>query len=205
MNNQPFTDYTLSFAPFGELTLPADSLVSETTIYYKVIVDVITGQGTLKVYKGSSDEGQLLLAETAQVGVPVAITGGVYDTSFGATVKKAAGGWFSNVLQSLRNKEVTTDTPYIHGIMDSVCTPNLSTSGANGSLLFLEYPPILYAKFNHVVNDDPTQLGRPLCEIRVISTLSGYIKCMGAELDTAGTKEEKTAVISFLDGGFFYE
>ena len=205
MNNSPFSDYTLSFAPFGELTLPADSLVNETTIYYKVIVDVITGQGTLKVYAGSSDSGQLLLADTAQVGVPIAITGGVYDTSLGSVAKKAAGGWFSKILESLRNKEVTTDTPYLHGIMDSVSTPSLSTSGSNGSLLFLEYPPKLYAKFNHVVNDDVVQLGRPLCEIRVINTLSGFIKCMDAELETAATKEEKSMVISFLNGGFFYE
>ena len=205
MNNEPFTDYTLSFAPFGELTLPADSLITATTIYYKVIVDVITGQGTLKVYSGSDDTGQLLLSESAQVGVPVAVTGGVYDTSIGATAKKAATGWFTNILQSLRNKELTTSTPYIHGIMDSVMTPNLSTSGANGALLFLEYPPLLYAKFNHVVNDDNAQLGRPLCEIRVINTLSGYIKCLNADLDTAGTKEEKSAAISYLNGGFFYE
>ena len=89
--------------------------------------------------------------------------------------------------------------------MDSVSTPSLSTSGSNGSLLFLEYPPKLYAKFNHVVNDDVVQLGRPLCEIRVINTLSGFIKCMDAELETAATKEEKSMVISFLNGGFFYE
>lgn len=205
MNNAPFTEYVLSFEPFGDIVLPPDMLVSATTIYYKCTVDVITGQGTLKVYAGSDDTGRLLITEAAQVGVPVAITGGVYDFSVGSIAKKATGGFISNVLESLRNKEFVTDTPYIHGIMDAVTTPSLSTSGSNGSLLFLEYPPILYAKFTHVVDDDNAQLGRPLCQIKVINTLSGYIKCLGADVDCTGTKEEKSAILSFMNSGFFYE
>lgn len=205
MNNAPFTEYVLSFEPFGDIVLPPDMLVSATTIYYKCTVDVITGQGTLKVYAGSDDTGQLLITEASQVGVPIAITGGVYDYSVGGLAKKSVGGFISNVLDSLRNKEFVTDTPYIHGIMDAVTTPSLSTSGSNGSLLFLEYPPILYAKFTHVVDDDNAQLGRPLCQIKVINTLSGYIKCLGADVACTGTKEEKSAIISFMNSGFFYE
>ena len=205
MNNAPFTEYVLSFEPFGDIILPPDMLVSATSIYYKCTVDVLTGQGTLKIYSGSDDTGRLLITQAAQVGVPVAITGGVYDYSVGGLAKKSVGGFISNIFESLKNKELVNDTPYISGIMDSVTTPNLSTSGSNGSLLFLEFPPVLYAKFTHVVDDDNTQLGRPLCQIRTLGTLNGYIKCMGADVDCTGTKEEKSAIISYLNNGFFYE
>ena len=205
MNNAPFTEYVLSFEPFGDIVLPPDMLVSATSIYYKCVVDVITGQGILKIYAGSDDTGRLLLTEAAQVGVPVAITGGVYDYSVGGLAKKTVGGVIANVLEGFKNKEIPIDSPNANGVMDAVTTPNLSTSGANGSLLFLEYPPVLYAKFTHVVDDDNAQLGRPLCQIKTISTLSGYIKCIGADVDCNGTKEEKSAIMSFMNGGFFYE
>ena len=205
MNNAPFTEYVLSFEPFGDIVLPPDMLVSATSIYYKCTVDVITGQGTLKIYAGSDDTGRLLITEAAQVGVPVAITGGVYDYSVGGLAKKSVSGYIGQVLESLKNKELVSDTPYIHGIMDAVTTPNLSTSGSNGSLLFLEFPPVLYAKFTHVVDDDNAQLGRPLCQVKTINTLSGFIKCLGADVDCTGTKEEKSALLSYMNGGFFYE
>lgn len=47
--------------------------------------------------------------------------------------------------------------------------------------------------------------GRPLCEYKAISTLSGFIKCGAASIDIPGKGPDKDAVNSYLNGGFYYE
>ena len=204
MNNAPFTEYVLSYMPFGELPLPADLLINETQIHTKLIVDVITGQGTLKVYAGASDQGQLITSASAQIGVPIAVSGGVYDTSVGGMVSKAVrGSLVGAALGALTGKN------FFEGVSDGIAeaeqSPTISTSGSNGALDFLEYPIVLYSRFTLVADDDNTQHGRPLCQVRTINTLSGFIMCLKPDLDTAASRTEKEAIMSFMEGGFYYE
>ena len=204
MNNAPFTEYVLSFMPFGDITLPADLLVNATSIYWKVIVDVITGQGTLKVYAGSDDSGQILASATSQIGVPIAVSGGVYDTSIGGLVSNAAkGGLIGSAIAGLTGKNWFSEVK--DGIAEAEQSPTISTSGSNGALDYLEYPIVLYSRFTQVVDDDNTQHGRPLCAVRTISTLSGFLMCLKPDLDVAASRTEKEAIMSFLEGGMYYE
>lgn len=50
-----------------------------------------------------------------------------------------------------------------------------------------------------------TEAGRPLCENRQISTLSGFIKCGNAAVPIAGFESEKTELNNMLNSGFYYE
>ena len=204
MNNAPFTEYVLSYMPFGEIPLPADLLLNQTQIHTKLIVDVLTGMGTLKIYAGSDDSGQLLESRSAQVGVSVAISGGVYDTSKVGTISKGITG--ALVGSMLAGREGTGFFSGVKdGIADSMQSPTISTSGSNGALDFLEYDVVLYSRFNHVVDDDNTQHGRPLCSVRTINTLSGYIQCLRPDLDVPASRSEKTEIVNFMEGGFYYE
>lgn len=204
MNNAPFTEYVLSYMPFGEIPLPADMLLNETQIFTKIIIDVITGQGTLKIYAGASDQGQLLESRSAQIGVPIAVSGGVYDTSIGGNVSKAIKGSLAGAaLGALAGKNFFSSVT--DGISEAATTPSISTSGSNGALDFLEYDAILYSHFTYVTDDDNTQHGRPLCQVKTINTLSGFIMCLKPDLATAASTAEKNAIIEYLGSGFFYE
>lgn len=91
MNNAPYTQYILSYMPFGEIPLPADLLVNSTSIRTELKVDVITGQGTLKIY----DNNNILIeSRSAKIGVDIAISGGIYDTSVGGMIGNAVKGSF---------------------------------------------------------------------------------------------------------------
>lgn len=204
MNNAPFSEYVLSFMPFGDITLPSDLMVNATTIFWKVIVDVVTGQGTLKVYAGSDDSGQLLVSASAQIGVPIAVSGGVYDTSVSGLVGNAVkGGIIGSALAGLTGKNWFSEVK--DGIAEAEQSPSISTSGSNGALDFLEYPIVLYSRFTQVVADDNTQHGRPLCAVRTINTLSGFLMCLKPDLDVAASRTEKEMIMSFLEGGMYYE
>ena len=66
-------------------------------------------------------------------------------------------------------------------------------------------PPRLTAIHIAVVDEDNTELGKPLCEVRQISTLSGYIKCGEATVDFACFETEKKAILDYMLTGFFME
>ena len=204
MNNAPFTQYILSYMPFGEIPLPADLLVNETQIHTKLIVDVITGQGTLKIYAGASDAGQLLESRSAKIGVDIAVSGGVYDTSVGGLIGNAVRG--SLIGSAIAGKlGLNPFNEAKETVAQAEQSPTISTSGSNGALDFLEYDIILYSRFSLVVDDDNTQHGRPLCAVRTINTLSGYIVCLKPDLDIGASRTEKEAIMSFMEGGFYYE
>lgn len=204
MNNAPFTEYVLSYMPFGDIPLPADLLVSATSVHTKLIVDVVTGQGTVKIYAGSDDSGQLVGSATAQVGVSIAVSGGVYDTSVGGMVGNAVrGGIVGSAVAAITGKNFFSGVA--DGIAEAEQSPTVSTTGSNGALDFLEYPIRLYGRFTIVTDDDNTQHGRPLCKVRTISSLSGFIMCLKADLDLSASRTEKEMIMSFLDSGFYYE
>lgn len=207
LNNAPFSEYVLSFMPFGDIVLPADLMVGITQIYYKCICDVITGMATLRVYAGTNDSGQLLATVAGKVGVDIAISSGLYDTSSSGAKGRAISGAFASAMQAgLEKMDLGAAAGFTaNGVVNSILTPSVSTSGNNGALDFLEYPIVLYSRFAGVVDDDPAQNGKPLCAIRTINTLSGYIKCINVDIDTVGTSAEKTAIISYMERGFFYE
>ena len=78
-------------------------------------------------------------------------------------------------------------------------------SGANGSFIECLQAPQLISEFLPIVNENRSEYGRPLCDIRTINTLSGYIKCGENDLSFNATKTESEEINRYLSEGFFYE
>ena len=81
----------------------------------------------------------------------------------------------------------------------------VSSMGANGSLIEIITPPYLIVEHYQVVDENLAEFGRPLCNTRTISTLSGYIQCGEDDLSFSGTKSENEEINRNLKEGFFYE
>ena len=94
-----------------------------------------------------------------------------------------------------------------NGIVDAVMEsmPQVRTSGSMGSTIAYNKIPVLHQLFYNIVDEDIVTLGRPLCQVRTISSLSGYMECANVDIDSVGTEEEKRAIIDYMQGGFFYE
>ena len=77
---------------------------------------------------------------------------------------------------------------------------------AAGSFLDAGVAITLVGKFLRVVNNYPAYIGRPLCEYRTLSSLSGFCKCQLAWPDLEGaTMQEQEDIASYLNGGFYIE
>ena len=196
----PYTEVTLTVQPFGHISLPSDIFYDRGSLRCAISVDNITGVGILRIGGANT-----LAVLEARVGVPIQIAQMSRDFLGMATtaIQSVAG-----VVGSALIGDVTGAVSGAAGAIDSAVrsqVPRLATTGGNGSMASLYQPTTAHWIYHHLVNEDVARLGRPLCAVRTINTLSGYILTEGAAVQTAGTDEENKMIASFMDGGFYYE
>lgn len=81
-----------------------------------------------------------------------------------------------------------------------------SSSGATGAFAMLSYPCCVTQYYQLVVDMDVANNGRPLCRNVQINTLSGFVLCGSGENFTANCMPaERTAVVNYMESGFYYE
>ena len=83
--------------------------------------------------------------------------------------------------------------------------PRAQTIGSTGSFVSNRGDFRLDYQFMRPVDDDNTHNGRPLCDVRQISSLSGYMLVQDGDVAINGTSAEDAAVRNYLEGGFYYE
>ena len=83
--------------------------------------------------------------------------------------------------------------------------PTASGGGSNASFLSLHSTAYLNAKFYSVVDQNNTEIGRPLYQTKTLSTLSGFCLCSGADATVTGTADEVEQINNYLNSGFYIE
>ena len=201
LNRAPYTKHTLYIPPFGCIPIDTNFISIGKYLYSAVLVDHITGQATIRVALSPSssnlNEYNIMCERTGMIGVPIQLaqilTDYVNTLSSASDVISSAlsfnlGGVFKGLLSAVESQ-----------------MPKVSTSGANGSFIeTLQYPQLI-SEFLNIVNENQTEFGRPLCDTRTISTLSGYIQCGESDHAFSGTKAENEEINRNLREGFFYE
>lgn len=210
LNCAPYSKYHLHAPPFGDFYLDA-SLFSSANFdangYYDVsvtvYVDFISGLATLWLQIGSPLLDALTV--TAQLSIQVQLaqiysqnTAGSVISAFEQTVISAAKAIISG----------QGNEPMGMPVGDALASGSIHMmqTGVNGSLS--QYLTDFYIESIHytVVDDDVTDKGRPVCQVKRLATLvNGYVQTMGAHIAINGTEEEINAVNQMLDGGLFLE
>jgi hypothetical protein len=201
LNLLPYSRYRLEAGPWGIIPLDNFNLLDDTSLTCDYKVDLMTGSGRLNIqYR---DKVAYESIYTTQIGVPVQLgqnmmnQGALMGTGTGAinTISSAitgdVGGMLFKGLGAIGNAVASTQA-----------IP--STLGSNGTMSFNNGFGIL-ADFLDVADDNNVENGRPLCAVRTVSTLSGYMICENADLDTSASPAEKEQILSNLNTGFYYE
>lgn len=193
VNSAPFTAMTLTIPPFGTFDIDTSVTCNASTVDATIRIDQITGKGTLTV----ECNGIVLNRLEAQIGIPISMSSVTRDylgavSNVGGAVGNLLSGDFigglsgvGNALQSLQARANT-----------------IGTTGAYGSLIGdfrLDH------QFFRPIADDNTHNGRPLCAMRTINALSGYIIIQDGDIAISGTSTENAQVKQFLETGFYYE
>lgn len=214
LNYAPYTRLSMSVQPFG--TFPLDTTFCEVGSYLHcpVVIDPITGKATLRVilYEDAlhAGSGAVVYETSGMMGIPIQLAQMTPDflgslsavTSAAISIGTAAatGGVGGAAAAALLNM------PTIGNAVENLMSQPI-TQGVNGSYLAITslLPPVLTAQHFVVVDEDNDECGRPLCAVRSISTLSGFVKCCEATVDYACFESEKEAILNYLHSGFFME
>lgn len=202
MNLEPFVKHILHFPPFPDGEIPGQYILNHAPadITGVIYTDVTTGHGYLIV-----DSNADVYNASAQIGVKIELAGSMVDvagqiTAAAQTVQSGIGALFNPA------GAIAGVTSGIVGFAEA-SAPRATGGGYSGSVASIKASGgrALYSYYWTVPDLDDEEIGRPLMQIKTISSLSGYVQCSDGELDTSARPEEYVRLQSFLTGGFFYE
>ena len=201
LNFAPFTRHTLYCPPFGSIPIDPTFRVKGNYLYSAVMIDHITGDCTIRVSlcqdANHRNEYNIMGEKNASLGIPIQIAQIMVDAQKGV----AAAGQVIGGIASLNIGGV------ISGIANAIDSqmPKVSTMGSNGSWITQTTTPVLVSEFAYLVDNDNAEMGRPLCQIRQINSLSGFIKTVQADHEFNCTATERNMINTYMKNGFFYE
>lgn len=216
LNYAPYTRRTL-IGRFG--TVPIDTTLFKVgeQISISYMVDLITGQCYAKISvrndSGQSIQEDLIAERNFMLAVPIQIAqvGTDYLGTAVSALNSVNGTFGSATTGFLHGGVVGAVTGAIAGVANGIyntlqsAMPQVETSGQNGSFLASVNTTHVVEQFYKIVDEDIHHRGRPLCEVRRIDTLSGFILCAEGELELYCYDSERTEIETFLTSGFFWE
>ena len=208
MNSVPFVEHLLTAFSFGDIPIDPAYFVDSGSGYVTINTDLFTGVGTLEIVNASQ---YIITRSFGQIGVPIQvsqITQNLIQSSIGmvnmyANVASGVTSAISGDVSGLAHATAGAYSSIINAIQCAM--PQARTQGANGTKVAFEQPAKIATTFRSVVDTDPTHLGKPLMQRKVINTLSGFIKVENPDVDIVGTTMEKNMISSYMASGFFYE
>ena len=201
LHSNPYSRFTLICPPFGQIPLDGSYFVEAANLNLRFTVDTLSGMGALSV---ETPSGAVIHRQTAQIGVPISV-GQMLNNSLnmgigvvGSLVGTVAAGFTGNIGGAT--------TAAVTGITTALDTPLAQTtiSGSNGSRAEFGIVPKLISQFATVTDEDHERYGSPVCGIRTINSLNGFIMCGHPEIELAATSAETEKVKSYMRGGFYF-
>ena len=220
LNGAPYSDYMFHCGPWGDIPIDPAALIDAEKLHYEILYDVCQGNGRLQIspYSSSVTWPNILYSGYAQVGVPIQLAQAIinpyaasfqYEADYNAAEGAALGTASSMVLGMNASGLADYQTNTTKIIYDATVSkyPTAHSVGSNGSMLSFvdQYKCFLNHHWYTVVDENLTELGRPLYQVKQINTLSGYILCQGADAQIPGTQEEAQKINAYVNSGFFYE
>lgn len=202
VNCSPYTILTLYAPPFGVIEIDTSVTSNASTLTANIDIDPISGRGILKIICN----GTILNQMESQIGVPIQVSQVTRDFVGGVT--SALGGVTGSLTSLAMGDMGGAITSAFSGIGNAVkaLTPRSQTVGTGGGFSSIyPYAWQLDHQFFTPVDDDLTENGRPLCQVRQISTMSGYMLIQDGDVAIPGTKAEADEIRSLLESGFYYE
>jgi len=192
---EPYTTYYLTAGPFGLIKLNGSQIAIDGTVSVKFFAEPLSGNMTLVISDGTTQEQRF----TSNLAIDVKTGGATLNTTGIATA--AATGALSMAV----GNPIGAAASVISAVTNIIPTPVQQGNSYGG------INPMFNEQWNvYAVHFDPTdenlvEYGRPLCQVRKINTLSGFVQTGSASIEIAGHSDEAREINAALNGGIFYE
>ena len=197
----PFASYSVYIPPFGMINIdPTYVPGAGRQLVADVMAEVISGNVTLRLYYSTSYSGPKMIGVYNACIAQDLRVGGTSGNVIGA-----AGGVVGAIASMAEEKYAGVVSSIASAANALIPTPAQVGGGISGPAPDLDAQWYAYATYFDPIDENKTELGRPLGEVRTINTLSGFIQCADAHCPIMGHEEEMQKVDEFLNSGFFYE
>lgn len=215
LNRPPYSQYTVELPVIGELELPGERIQNDMPYYILIDyqIDLITGIAELTISQtdslgpGPYGRDVQLLYTTCNMAVDVPLAQIVTDKVGALT--SAAGGMAGGIASILSGNIMQGISSMVTGAIDATVKytqPIPSFMGGSGNLSLLGKIPKIHNYHQNITPPAFELLGRPLCQMKQLSTLPGFIMCARAHVAIAGAMAQEVEQIeNFLNTGFYYE
>ena len=204
VNYAPYTRIDLNIQPFGNIPIDTSFRALGEYMHIEISMDTINGKAELYVTinnnSANTEAGrgnEIIATASGVLGVPIQLAQvqGDYLTAMSESaqiVGDIAGLFTGGTIGHVANAA-------------AALSPQIRSTGVDGSKLYTIIPPIIRYQFLPLVEEDNNHLGRPLMQSKTINTLPGYIKCVEAHAEFACYSSEKEAIENYMTDGFFFE
>ena len=211
LNLEPYSQYRLLLPCIGFIDLPGAMIYGYPKIQVTYTTDIITGLAQVDIEAVDDGPGQdrsiLVYHTTCDMGVDIPIAQITKDTIGSMTGALSTG--VSAGVQLLTGNIVGGISTLITGGVSAKMaevTPLPAFMGSAGNFNAFDVVPMLSTTYQEVSGPAFNLFGRPLCEVRQLSTLSGFIMCARAHLEIPrADKSEVEEAERYLNEGFRYE
>lgn len=201
VNSAPFTNISLTMPPWGTFDIDTSVTCNASSLTADVRLDPITGKAVLKI----TCNGTVLNRVESQLGVPISLSSVTRDYIGAASgLAGAVGGAVAGAGLGGVGGAIIGAAAGIGNAAGSIM-PRASTVGSTGGFGCSMGALKLDHQFFRPINDDNTHNGRPLCQVKQINTLSGYMMIQDGDVAITGTSAEDQAIRNYLESGFYYE
>ena len=216
LNFAPYTRRTL-IGRFGTVAIDNTCFEVGDNIGIEYLIDVISGQCCAKIMvrhtSGGITTGKVIAERSFLIGVPIQIAQVGTDYigtavqavgTIGGAIGGAVSGFASGGVAGAVGGLISSALSGIYNTIDSAM-PQVETGGQNGSFLAVNNVTYCLEQFYQIVDEDIHHKGRPLCELKQLNTLSGFIMCAEGEFDISCYDNERKEIVRYLTTGFFME
>lgn len=216
LNYAPYTRRTL-LGRFGSVPIDTTLFKVGNKINISYMIDLITGQCYTKISRrdesGTTPSEDLIAERNFLLGVPIQIAQVGTDylgtavsaiNTVASGVNGAVSGFVKGGVAGAIGGAIAGSASGIYNTLQSAM-PQVETSGQNGSFLAPVNNTHVIEQFYKIVDEDIAHRGRPLCELRQLNTLTGFILCAEGEIDISCYDNERKEIVRYLTQGFFWE
>lgn len=215
LNLAPYSTIHAFVPPFGVFAISPATAAASGSLTITVAVDLRSGDGALRV---TTSDGSVETELHAAIGVSVAI-GQTVNAGYGLldATGAAAGvvGGIAGAIGSFSTGNIAGGVGAVAGVVGTASSaignaissqiPTTRTVGSPESIGALRGPLTVYSDHYMVAPEDITHRGRPLCQVRRLGDLPGYVLVSDADFMLPCMQEEHDNIRAMLEGGVFIE
>ena len=212
LNYSPATEYIFYFPPIGEIPLAPEMIDGADSITYTVYPDFKANVAMLDIVSNFSDPAREypLFRSEFSLGTGIQLSNVLTTGTWAKLAHDILGLGADNPLGVAMH--IGQFLPVVGGVFNNAVenaihgrSPKLFSTGQFGSTAMMGGQPRLIVTHWIYAPDDLDGKGRPLCDIRQLSAIPGFITAEADEISVPCTDPELSEIRQSVSSGFFYE